>query len=46
MIVNALSKAIMAETLCDELKLNKPVAKEMVENFLKNYVMLLKMVSM
>lgn len=33
MIVNALSKAIMAETLCDELKLNKPVAKEMVENF-------------
>ncbi|HAT5935159.1 TPA: integration host factor subunit alpha [Legionella pneumophila] len=33
MIVNALSKAIMAETLCDELKLNKTVAKEMVENF-------------
>ncbi|HHS7962447.1 TPA: HU family DNA-binding protein, partial [Legionella pneumophila] len=31
--MNALSKAIMAETLCDELKLNKPVAKEMVENF-------------
>ena len=23
----------MAETLCDELKLSKPVAKEMVENF-------------
>ena len=31
--MNALSKAIMAETLCDELKLSKPVAKEMVENF-------------
>ncbi|MBN9230185.1 MAG: integration host factor subunit alpha [Legionella sp. 40-6] len=31
--MNALSKAIMAETLCDELKLSKGAAKELVENF-------------
>jgi integration host factor subunit alpha len=31
--VNALSKAMMAETLCDELKLSKAAAKELVENF-------------
>ncbi|MBA2648822.1 MAG: integration host factor subunit alpha [Legionella sp.] len=31
--MNALSKAIMAETLCDELKLSKSASKEMVENF-------------
>lgn len=31
--MNALSKAIMAETLCDELKLSKADSKEMVENF-------------
>ena len=31
--MNALSKAIMAETLCDELKLSKPMAKDLVENF-------------
>ncbi|KTD34858.1 integration host factor subunit Alpha [Legionella moravica] len=31
--MNALSKAIMAESLCDDLKLSKPVAKELVENF-------------
>ncbi len=31
--MSALSKALIAETLCDELKLTKPVAKEMVENF-------------
>ncbi|TAL66364.1 MAG: integration host factor subunit alpha [Legionella sp.] len=33
MIMNALSKAIIAETLCDDLKLSKPFAKDMVENF-------------
>lgn len=31
--MNALSKAIMAETLCNELQFSKPVAKDMVENF-------------
>lgn len=31
--MNALSKAILSETLCDELDLSKPVAKEIVENF-------------
>lgn len=31
--MNALSKALIAETLCDELMLAKPAAKEMVENF-------------
>jgi integration host factor subunit alpha len=31
--MNALSKAIMAETLCVELNLTKPVAKMMVDNF-------------
>jgi integration host factor subunit alpha len=31
--VNALSKAIIAETLSEELKLSRAVAKEMVENF-------------
>lgn len=31
--MNALSKAMMAETLCHELELSKPVAKEMVEHF-------------
>lgn len=31
--MNALSKAIIAETLCDDLKLSKPFAKDMVENF-------------
>lgn len=31
--MNALSKAIMAETLCDELNFSKPASKEMVENF-------------
>jgi integration host factor subunit alpha len=31
--VNALSKAMMADTLCDELKLPKHVSKEIVENF-------------
>lgn len=30
--MNALSKAKMAETLCDDLKLIKPEAKELVEN--------------
>ncbi|WP_019218044.1 integration host factor subunit alpha [Legionella tunisiensis] len=31
--MNALSKAVIAETLCDELKLARPDAKEMVEEF-------------
>ena len=31
--MNALSKAMIAETLCDELKLTRPDAKEMVEGF-------------
>ncbi|HHF7345628.1 MULTISPECIES: integration host factor subunit alpha [Legionella] len=31
--MNALSKAVIAETLCDELKLTRPDAKEMVEEF-------------
>jgi integration host factor subunit alpha len=31
--VNALSKAMIAETLCNELNLTKPDAKEMVEQF-------------
>ena len=31
--MNALSKAIMAETLCDDLNLSKPASREMVENF-------------
>ena len=31
--MNALSKALMAETLCEELKCTKPVAKDMVEQF-------------
>ncbi len=31
--MNALSKAIIAEHLCNDLKLTKPVSKEMVENF-------------
>ncbi len=31
--MNALSKAMIAETLCNELKLTKPDAKEMVEQF-------------
>lgn len=31
--MNALSKAMIAETLCDELALVKPDAKEMVEQF-------------
>lgn len=31
--MNALSKAIIAETLCSQLKFSKPTAKEMVENF-------------
>ncbi|MFA6302503.1 MAG: integration host factor subunit alpha [Legionella sp.] len=31
--MNALSKAIIADTLCDDLKLSKPVSKELVENF-------------
>jgi integration host factor subunit alpha len=33
LIMNALSKAIIAEALCDAVKLNKPDAKEMVEGF-------------
>lgn len=31
--MNALSKAMIAETLCDELGLQKPEAKIMVEHF-------------
>ncbi|MBA2656644.1 MAG: integration host factor subunit alpha [Tatlockia sp.] len=31
--MNALSKAMIAETLCSELELSKPDAKEMVEQF-------------
>ncbi|MGC1181636.1 integration host factor subunit alpha [Legionella sp.] len=31
--MNALSKAIMSETLGDELKLSKPASKELVEDF-------------
>lgn len=31
--MNALSKAIIAESLCDDVKLSKSVAKEMVEHF-------------
>lgn len=31
--MSALSKAVIAETLCDELKLTRPDAKEMVEEF-------------
>jgi integration host factor subunit alpha len=34
--VNALSKAIMAETLCDDLGLNKNDAKDMVEHFFED----------
>ena len=36
--MNALSKAIIANTLCDELKLSKSAAKEMVENLIKSKV--------
>ena len=31
--MNALSKAILATSLCEELKLSKPDSKEMVEHF-------------
>lgn len=31
--MNALSKAIMADTLCNDFKLAKPISKEFVENF-------------
>lgn len=31
--MSALSKAIMADSLCNELALSKPVAKELVEHF-------------
>lgn len=31
--MNALSKALIAETLCDELELSKSESKEMVEHF-------------
>lgn len=31
--MNALSKAIIAEALYDDLKLSKPLSKELVENF-------------
>lgn len=31
--MSALSKAIMADSLCNELDLSKPVAKELVEHF-------------
>lgn len=31
--MNALSKALLAETLCAELRISKPVSKEIVENF-------------
>lgn len=31
--MNALSKAIMAEALCDELKLSKSSSKDLVEHF-------------
>ena len=31
--MNALSKAIMADALCDAIELNKPDAKAMVEQF-------------
>jgi len=31
--MSALSKAIIADTLCDDLKLSKPESKDMVENF-------------
>jgi integration host factor subunit alpha len=31
--MNALSKAMMAETLCSELKTSKNLAKELVEHF-------------
>lgn len=31
--MSALSKALIAECLCEELNLSKPVAKEMVEHF-------------
>ena len=31
--MNALSKAILAETLCDDIKLSKFASKELVENF-------------
>jgi integration host factor subunit alpha len=31
--MNALSKAIISEALCDDLKLSKSLSKEMVENF-------------
>ncbi|MCA0403272.1 MAG: integration host factor subunit alpha [Proteobacteria bacterium] len=34
--MNALSKAIIATDLCDQLKLNKSDAKEMVEAFFEN----------
>lgn len=33
--MNALSKAIMADALCDDLKLARPVSKELVENLFK-----------
>ena len=36
--MNALSKAIIAETLCEELQLAKPAAKEMVEDFFEELV--------
>lgn len=31
--MNALSKAMIAETLCDEFELSKPDAKDLVEHF-------------
>lgn len=31
--MNALSKAILVDTLCEELHFTKPVARELVENF-------------
>lgn len=31
--MSALSKALIAETLCGELELSKPIAKDMVEHF-------------
>lgn len=31
--MNALSKAVIADTLCDELKLSKATSKELVEHF-------------
>ncbi len=34
--MNALSKALIAESLCNELKLAKPAAKELVECFFED----------